>query len=166
MEDVSPFLRSYVRLLLAFRSELSSVEIDALLDRQRQLADNRPVADSFPELRIALREKLDRHLSRNEHGSREEALNRLLFSVFLDSTESDFFYLVEPMFEFARIRMSPLICSKIYWRQNFQSSRFRTADERKKRDQRCRWTGIGGGLPELIIDPKNVKLNDSSVLKP
>lgn len=102
LEDVSPFLRSYVRLLLAFRGELSRVEIDALLDRQRQLADNRPAADSFPELRVALREKLDRHLSRNEGGSREEALNRLLFSAFLDSTEPDYFYLVEPMFEFAR----------------------------------------------------------------
>lgn len=100
--DVSPFLRSYVRLLLVFRSELSPVEIDALLDRQRQLADNRLAADSFPDFRIELREKLNRHLSRDEGGSREEALNRLLFSAFLDSSESDFFYLVEPMFEFAR----------------------------------------------------------------
>lgn len=102
LEDVSPFLRSYVRLLLAFRDELSRVEIDALLDRQRQLAGNRPAADFFPEFRVALREKLDRHLSRNEGGSRAEAVSRLLFSAFLDSTEPDYFYLVEPMFEFAR----------------------------------------------------------------
>ncbi|UHQ23256.1 hypothetical protein LVB77_00650 [Lysobacter sp. 5GHs7-4] len=102
LEDVSPFLRSYVRLLLVFKHELSLIEIDALLERQRQLADNRLAADSFSELTAALREKLNRHLSRNESGSREEALNRLLFSAFLDSTESDFFYLVEPMFDFAR----------------------------------------------------------------
>ena len=102
LEDVLPFLRSYVRLLLVYRSELSREEIDALLNRQRQLVDSQPAADSFAELRLALREKLDRHLSRDDGGSRDEALNRLLFNAFLDSTEPDFFYLVEPMFEFAR----------------------------------------------------------------
>lgn len=99
--DVSPFLRSYVRLLLAFRSELSRTELDALLERQNQLADNRPV-DSFPEFRAMLRENIDRQLSGNEGGIRERALSRLLFSAFLDSEEPDYFYLVEPMFEFAR----------------------------------------------------------------
>lgn len=102
LEDVLPFLRSYVHLLLVYKSELSGVEIDALLDRQRQLANNRLLANSFSELRVVLREKLNGHARRNEAGSRKEALDRLLFSAFLDSTEPDYFYLVEPMFEFSR----------------------------------------------------------------
>ena len=100
-DEVAPFLRSYVRLLLAFRSELSRIEVHALLERQRQLAENGEAAESFRELRIALRERINRQLG-NEGGTREEAITRLLFCAFIDSPESDFFYLAEPMFEFAR----------------------------------------------------------------
>lgn len=103
LEDISPFLRSYVRLLLAYRSELSHMEVAALQDRLRQISCGQSAPDYFSELRITLRERLDQHLSRDEVGSRAEALDRLLFCAFLDSSETDFFYLTEPMFEFARI---------------------------------------------------------------
>lgn len=107
-KDTVSFLRAYVRILLVFKDELSKSEIDALMERQEQLASNRPKQDAFHDLRISLREKLDDSLKRNGVQTRGDALVRMLFGAFLDSDESDFFYLSEPMFEFARkMEMEP-----------------------------------------------------------
>lgn len=102
LEDVLPFMRSYVDLLLAFRSELLDDIVVSLLERQAQLAVNQLATQSFSQLGTTLREKLKLHAAGNECGGRQEALDRLLFCAFLDTTEPDFFYLVEPIFEFAR----------------------------------------------------------------
>ncbi|MEA5668059.1 hypothetical protein VA603_10985 [Stenotrophomonas sp. MH1] len=103
LEDTPPFLRSYVRLLLVYKNELSHMEVAALLDRLRQLSGEQPAPDNFHELRITLRERLNQDLSRGETESRNGALNRLFFAALLDSAETDFFYLTEPMFEFSKI---------------------------------------------------------------
>jgi hypothetical protein len=46
---------------------------------------------------------LDRGLRKDDGATREAMLNRMLFCAFLDTEETDFFYLTEPMFEFVRI---------------------------------------------------------------
>ncbi len=44
---------------------------------------------------------MDGYLRIDESVSREALINRLIFGALLDSEETDFFYLTEPMFEFA-----------------------------------------------------------------
>ena len=60
------------------------------------------------------RSELNRHLKDNSESTREAVLNRLLFCALLDTDETDFFYLTEPMFEFVRkMRVAPVELKKI-----------------------------------------------------
>ena len=101
LSDIAPFLLVYIQLLLLFKSELSPVEFDAVLERQKQLRGEKFSDNGFDELRSLSRKEMDRDV-RDTSTTRRSRLNRLLFCALLDEEENDFFYLTEPVFEFVR----------------------------------------------------------------
>ncbi len=108
LSDIAPFILAYIRLILLFKNELSQVELNVILERQKQLRGEEFKDDSFDELRNSSRKKLDLDTRNNTSTTKEAMLNRLLFCALLDTEESDFFYLTEPMFEFVqKMEVSP-----------------------------------------------------------
>lgn len=108
LSDIAPFLLVYIRLLLLFKNELSQVELNVVLERQKQLRGEEFKEEGFGELRNSSRQQMDRDVRNNTSTTREAMLNRLLFCALLDTEENDFFYLTEPMFEFVRkMEVSP-----------------------------------------------------------
>ena len=109
LSDTAPFLLVYIQLLLMFKSELSQVELNVVLERQKQLLGEEFTDDGFEELRTMSRKEMDRDIGNNTSTTRRGMLNRLLFCVLLDTEENDFFYLTEPVFEFVRkMEVSPV----------------------------------------------------------
>jgi hypothetical protein len=103
LSDIAPFLRVYIRLLIPFKGELSQAELNVVLERQKQLHGEEFTDAGFEEQRKLSRERIDRDLRGGGSSSaRRAAVDRLLFCTLLDTAETDFFYLTEPMFEFAR----------------------------------------------------------------
>ena len=108
LSDVTPFALAYIRLLLLFRDELTSLKLNALLERQNKLRGKDFIYEDFDELRESLRKDIERDVGNDASETREAMLNRLLFCALLDTEENDFFYLTEPMFEFVRkMEVSP-----------------------------------------------------------
>jgi hypothetical protein len=98
LSDVAAFSRTYVRLLLLFKNELSREELSVVLERQKQLRGEEFSDEGFDELRtLSCRKMMPRD---NNSTTRREALYRLLFcSLLLKIDEPDFYYLTEPMYE-------------------------------------------------------------------
>lgn len=108
LKDFNPFLLAYIRLLLLFEDELSEAELDGVHKRQRQLHGEQFEDAALEDLRKSSMKKMDGHLRNNNSSSREALLNSLLFGALLDTEETDFFYLTEPMFEFVEeMEVSP-----------------------------------------------------------
>ncbi len=101
LSDMAPFLLVYIQLLLLFKSELSSVELNVVLERQKQLLGEKFTDIGFDELRSLSRKEMDKDVG-NTSMMRRGMLNRLLFCALLDEDENDFFYFTEPVFEFVR----------------------------------------------------------------
>jgi hypothetical protein len=112
--DVKQFLLVYIQLLLMFRNDLSPKALGVILERQKQL-HGQPFDDSaFEDVRGFVRGELNRHLKSSNDSTREAMLNKLLFCAMLDSDETDFFYLTEPLFEFSRnMGVDPIELKKI-----------------------------------------------------
>ena len=102
LNDVVPFLLVYIRLLVLFKSELSQQELNVTLERQKQLHGEKFNDEGFDQLKSSIRRKMDGDIASNSISTRKAMLNRLLFCALLNAEESDFFYLTEPMFEFAK----------------------------------------------------------------
>ncbi|MES2670797.1 MAG: hypothetical protein V4673_10320 [Pseudomonadota bacterium] len=102
ISDIAPFSLAYIRLLFAFKDDLPQEKLSVLLERQKQLRGQKFKSDGFDELRNSSRIDMDQAIRNNADFTREARLARMLFCAFLDSEESDFFYMTEPIFEFAR----------------------------------------------------------------
>lgn len=102
LRDVKPFLLVYVELLLLFKNEIAPVSVSTILERQKQLLGEEFQGGDFDKLRVSSRKRMDEDLRTNSQATREAMLNRMLFCAFLDTEETDFFYLTEPIFEFVR----------------------------------------------------------------
>ena len=108
LSDISPFIFSYIRLLLLFKNELSWEDVNIVLERQKQLRGEEFKSECFDKLRNSSRKEIDRDLRKNTNTTQEAMLKRLLFCALLDTEENDFFYLTEPMFEFVqKMEVSP-----------------------------------------------------------
>jgi len=108
LSDIAPFLFVYIELLLLFKNELSQVELNVVLERQKQLRGEEFTDNGFDELMNLSRKEVDRDIGNNTSTTRKGMLNRLLFCALLDTEENDFFYLTEPVFEFVRkMEISP-----------------------------------------------------------
>lgn len=108
LSDITPFLLSYIQLVLLFKKELSQLELNVVLERQKQLRREKFLEDGFEELKYSSRKKIDQSIRANSDTTREAMLNRLLFCALLDAEENDFFYLTEPMYEFVKkMEVSP-----------------------------------------------------------
>lgn len=107
LSNTGPFVRAYIRLLLMYRNELFPVELNAVLERQKQLRGEPFDDGEFEKLRKSSRKKMAQDDIDN-NTSRRAMLNRLLFCTLLDTEESDFFYFTEPLFEFMRAMRVPL----------------------------------------------------------
>lgn len=107
--DIARVLLIYIRLLLLFEANLPQKALDTLLERQKQLR-GQPFDDSgFDDLRKVTRSELDCHIGDGDQSTGEAMLNRLLFCALLDGDETDVFYLIEPISEFARnMAVSPV----------------------------------------------------------
>ena len=101
LKGFQPFSLAYIRLLLLFADELSERELAGLQKRRAQLLGGEFDDVELNDLRKISRKKMDGYLRIDESVSREALINRLIFGALLDSEETDFFYLTEPMFEFA-----------------------------------------------------------------
>ena len=104
LRDIEPFLLTYIRLLLLFKDEVSEKALGVILERQKQLLGEEFDDRDFELLRSSSRREMDLDLRNENGGTRAAMLNRMLFCALLDTEETDFFYLTEPMFEFARKR--------------------------------------------------------------
>ena len=114
LSDIAPFLLVYIRLLLLFKNELSQMELNVVLERQKQLLGNEFSDDGFDELRSLSRKEMARDVGNNTSMTRRGMLNKLLFCALLDTEENDFFYLTEPIFEFVReMEISPVQLTQI-----------------------------------------------------
>jgi hypothetical protein len=90
------------------------MELNTVLERQKQLRGEIFQDEGFDNLRNSIRKEMDREIRNNASTTKEAILNRLLFCALLDTEENDFFYLTEPMFEFVQImRVSPKQLKKI-----------------------------------------------------
>jgi len=108
LSDIAPFLLVYIELLLVFKNELSQVELNVVLERQKQLRGEEFADDGFDELMNLSRKEVDRDIGNNTSTTRKGMLNRLLFCALLDTEDNDVFYLTEPVFEFVRkMEISP-----------------------------------------------------------
>lgn len=103
LSEVSPFILTYIQLLLLFKNELSPEELIVVLERQKQMRGEVFDNKGFHEIKSSSRKMMDSDLSKNTSSTRKAMLNRLLFCILLDTEENDFFYLVEPIFEFVKI---------------------------------------------------------------
>jgi hypothetical protein len=102
ISDIPPFLLVYIRLLLAYKDDLQAAELSVLLERQKQLRGQEFKSDGFDKLRNLSRMNMDQDIRKNSEFTREAQLTRMLFCALIDSEESDFFYMTQPIFEFAR----------------------------------------------------------------
>jgi len=108
LTDTSAFSLVYIRLLLEFEAELSLDELAVLLERQKQLRGESYSDVGFKQFCVSSREEMDGRLLDGTSSSRRGMLNRLQYASMLDVAEEDFFYLTEPVFEFAReMSLSP-----------------------------------------------------------
>lgn len=106
--NLTPFRRTYIRLLLVFGSELSAMERDALVERQKQLRGEDFQKDRLEEVRIAGQKRMSEYSRTNTRRCRAAILDMLLVGALLDSRETDVFYLTEPLFEFVHgLQVSP-----------------------------------------------------------
>jgi hypothetical protein len=108
LSDVAPFNLAYIRLVTLFKEELSEVQVKGLLLREKCLRGEVCDEDALEELRNSSWNEMKEHLKNNASATRAALLNRLIWGALLDSGESDFFYITEPLFDFARgMRVSP-----------------------------------------------------------
>lgn len=103
LEEIGPFLRSYLRLLLPYHSELQANMLAVLMERQKQMKGEGFDGSEYDSVRKLCKSSIDNNLQKGDCSSRESALNRMVFCAMSDSTESDTFYLSEPIFEFANL---------------------------------------------------------------
>ncbi len=101
--DVTQFSLVYARLLLLFEGDLSQIEVDAVLERRKQLRGEKFNSEKFSEVRMVANRKLSQEFEADGILSKNAMLNRMMFCLFLDSEEHESFYLTEPIFEFARV---------------------------------------------------------------
>jgi hypothetical protein len=101
LSDIVPFLLVYIQLILLFKKELSQIDLNIVLERQKQLRGEKFSDKGFSDLRNSSRKKMNLDIRNNAGMVRQVMLNNLLFCALLDSEENDFFYLTEPIFEFA-----------------------------------------------------------------
>ncbi len=114
LNDIAPFLLVYIRLLLLFKIDLSEVELDIILDRQKRLRRGDLTDYGFEGLINSSRSRMNEYLKNNVSTKSEAMLNRLLLCALLNAEENDFFYLTEPMFEFVReMQVSPDLFKQI-----------------------------------------------------
>jgi hypothetical protein len=114
LHDIEPFLRTYIRLLFLFKDEISQKALSVILERQKQLLGQEFDDRAFDDLRASSRRNMGGDLGNENGETREAMLNRMLFCVLLDTEETDFFYMTEPMFEFVRkMDVSPSQLAKI-----------------------------------------------------
>jgi hypothetical protein len=114
LRDIKPFLHAYIRLLFLFKDEISQQVLGVLEERQKQLRGEEFSDQALDELRNSSRNEIDRHLRDNKATTREAQLNRMLFCALLDTEETDFFYLTEPLFEFAKkMEVAPIQLKQI-----------------------------------------------------
>lgn len=98
LNNITAFSLAYIRLILLFKNELLESEICTVLERQKQLRGQEFNNSGFDEIQTSNRKYLD-----SVSTTKSTMLRRLVFCAFLDTEESDFFYLTEPMFEFVRV---------------------------------------------------------------
>jgi hypothetical protein len=102
LDDIQPFLRVYIQLLFLYQNEIPQNVSVALLERQKQLHGQAFQDEGWDDLKKSSREEQSRHLRENSASSREALLNNMLFCAMLDTGETDFYYFVEPVFDFAQ----------------------------------------------------------------
>lgn len=100
LSNLKPFLLTYIRLLLLFKSDLTSEAYKVILDRKKQILGENISTESVDEYRDLCRKNLDSNLSDGTDFTKEGLINSLIFCALSDSEETDFYYLTEPMFEF------------------------------------------------------------------
>jgi len=102
LDDFSPFLRTYLRLLRPYDFEISPQQNAVLVERNKQMNDVAFDDSVYESARLNCRREMDSALANGCSASRNNALNRMIFCALSDSPESDVFYLIEPIFDFAR----------------------------------------------------------------
>ena len=100
--EIIQFRRTYLHLVLIFKDELTASQLDGALELQKCLRDEQYDKSVLDELEKSSRELLNQNLKNNASTTREALLNQLLFGALLESDETDFFYVTEPMFLFAK----------------------------------------------------------------
>lgn len=100
LSQIDKFILTYIDLLLLFKDDLQENELNAILERKKQLQGSEFSADFFDEVLKSSRKGMTEISGDND---RKATLNSMLFCALLDSEETDFFYLTEPIFEFSRI---------------------------------------------------------------
>ena len=98
---IKPFLFVYIELLLTFEPQLPREAAAAVKERQKQLLGQPFEVRTIESLRAATRSDLARYARKGDRASVEANINKMLFCALLDTEESDYFYLTEPIFEFA-----------------------------------------------------------------
>jgi hypothetical protein len=101
LKNFHPFALAYIRLLLLFRDELSERELAGLQKRRGQLLGGKSDGVELNDLRKISRKKMEGYLRNDESSSRDALINSLIFGALLETEETHFFYMTEPMFEFA-----------------------------------------------------------------
>lgn len=108
LSELKPFRFACIRLLLLFKNELSAAELDGVVKRQGQLRGEEFEGRDLEVLMKSVFNELSGFLKNNTSTTRAAQLNRLLFCALLDTEETDFSYLTEPIFEFAEtMQVSP-----------------------------------------------------------
>lgn len=108
LSDIAPFILTYIQLLLLFKNELTRVELNVISERKKQLRGEQFTDECFDELRNSSRQQLDSEGRVDTVTTKKVMLNWLLFCALLDTAENDIFYLIEPIFEFAKkMEISP-----------------------------------------------------------
>jgi len=101
LDSIGPFLRSYLRLLVPYHSELSTAELSVLREREKQMQGFAFDDSKYELVRLTSKNNMSNDLKEGHNLSKTSALNRLIYCAMSDSSESDVFYLSEPIFEFA-----------------------------------------------------------------
>lgn len=102
LSDWPTFSLAHIRLLRIFEQELPENVLTALGEREKQLRGEKFLDCGFEQLKQSMRSRIGEESGADDASKRRAALNRLIFAAFLDTPEEDFFYLTEPMFEFAQ----------------------------------------------------------------
>ena len=100
--EITQFRKAYLRLVLMFKEELGTTQLEGALELQKHLVGGQYDKSILDDLEKSCRESVNQNLKNNASMTREALLNQMLFGALLDSEEADFFYVTEPMFLFAK----------------------------------------------------------------